>query len=65
MAVRLHAMVARLDEGKREVVHLHYYQGLSIKETAEVLDIGTSTVKYRLREALDQLCSIKNEKGKI
>lgn len=65
LAAQLHAMVARLDEGKREVVHLHYYQGLSIKETAEVLDIATSTVKYRLREALDQLGSIKNEKLKI
>jgi len=34
---------------------LHYYQGLSLKETAEVLNIATSTVKYRLREALDVL----------
>jgi DNA-directed RNA polymerase specialized sigma24 family protein len=31
-------------------VHLHYYQGLSISQTAKVLDVATSTVKYRLRE---------------
>jgi len=65
LAKRLHAMVARLDEGRREVVHLHYYQGLSIKETAEVLGVATSTVKYRLRGALDELQQIKIEKGKI
>jgi DNA-directed RNA polymerase specialized sigma24 family protein len=33
-------------------VHLHYYQDLSLEETAEVLGVATSTVKYRLREAL-------------
>jgi len=31
-------------------VHLHYYQGLSLRETAQVLGVATSTVKYRLRE---------------
>ena len=54
-AARLHALVGKLEEEKREVVHLHYYQGLSLKETAEVLGIATSTVKYRLREALSFL----------
>jgi|SRR5271170_421326 len=54
-ATRLHALVQQLDEEKREAVHLHYYQGLSLSETAEVLGIAASTVKYRLREALDFL----------
>ena len=54
-AAHLHTLVAGLDDEKKEVVHLHYYQGLSLKETAEVLEIATSTVKYRLREALDFL----------
>ena len=62
LAGRLHAMVARLDEDRREVVHLHYYQGLSLKETAEVLGIATSTVKYRLRGALDELQTIQADK---
>jgi RNA polymerase sigma-70 factor (ECF subfamily) len=60
-AVRLYALVARLDEGKRDVIHLHYYQGLTLNETAEVLAIATSTVKYRLREALDFLRSQSKE----
>jgi RNA polymerase sigma-70 factor, ECF subfamily len=55
LAERLYALVDRLDEGIKQVVHIHYYQGLSIKETSEVLGIATSTVKYRLREALDSL----------
>jgi RNA polymerase sigma-70 factor (ECF subfamily) len=49
--------VERLEENSREIIHLHYYQGLSIAETAEVLGIATSTVKYRLREALEALKS--------
>ena len=50
LAQHLYEVVDRLDEDKKHVVHLHYYQGLSIRETAKVLDIATSTVKYRLRE---------------
>jgi RNA polymerase sigma-70 factor (ECF subfamily) len=55
LARQLYAMVQQLEEGAKEAVHLHYYQGLSLKETAEVLNIATSTVKYRLREALASL----------
>ena len=55
MARRLYAMVQQLEEGAKQVVHLHYYQGLYLKETAETLNIATSTVKYRLREALNLL----------
>ena len=52
LAHRLYQTVDQLEADKRHVVHLHYYQGLSISETAEVLGIATSTVKYRLREVL-------------
>jgi RNA polymerase sigma-70 factor (ECF subfamily) len=50
LAQRIYEMVDHFDEEKRQVVHLHYYQGLSLRETAKVLDIATGTVKYRLRE---------------
>ncbi len=59
LAGRLYALVQQLEEGVREVVHLHYYQGLSLRETAEALNIATSTVKYRLREALNVLRSLE------
>jgi len=54
-ARQLYAFVERLDEDARQTVHLHYYQGLSIAETAEALGIATSTVKYRLRKAIEFL----------
>jgi len=57
LARRLYTAVERLDEPAREVIHLHYYQRLSLQETAEVLHVAISTVKYRLRGALDALRS--------
>jgi len=51
-AEHLYRWVGELDDDDRDVVHLHYFQGLSLSETAEALDIATSTVKYRLRAAL-------------
>lgn len=56
-AHRLYALAAQLAEEQREVVHLHYYQSLTLQETADALGIATSTVKYRLRNALDILKS--------
>lgn len=55
LARQLYRCVDELDEDRKQAVHLHYYQGLSLQETADVLGIATSTVKYRLREALDRL----------
>ena len=60
-ARQLYAFVEQLDEDARQTVHLHYYQGLSLSETAEALGIATSTVKYRLRNALDSLRAGTNE----
>ena len=55
LAGRLFGLVERLEEEVRDVVHLHYYQGLSIEETSEALGIATSTVKYRMRGAIEFL----------
>ena len=33
---------------KREVIHLYYYEDLSIKETARILRITEGSVKMRL-----------------
>lgn len=52
MSGQLCAWVQELEEDVQAVVHLHYFQGLSLKETAQTLGIATSTVKYRLRNAL-------------
>ena len=40
--------VMRLPEKYREVIHLNYYEDLSIKETARILRITEGSVKMRL-----------------
>ncbi|MEK4006657.1 RNA polymerase sigma factor [Paenibacillus sp. FSL H3-0333] len=47
--------VSRLSAKLREVITLHYYAGLSLPETAEVLSIPLGTCKSRLHAALRKL----------
>ncbi len=47
--------VQKLPEEFREVILLHYYQGLKLYEVAAVLGIGLSLVKYRLKRAKELL----------
>jgi RNA polymerase sigma-70 factor (ECF subfamily) len=55
-ARQLYALVQHLEpESRRAAIHLHYYQNLSLPETAEVLGLPLSTLKYQLRAALDEL----------
>lgn len=49
--------VAALPEKQRTVLHLHYYEGYSVEETAALLGVTVSAVKMRMkrgREALRQ-----------
>lgn len=55
LAATLYAAVDRLEPAVRDTVHLHYYQGLTLQDTAAALGIAASTVKYRLRSAIQQL----------
>jgi RNA polymerase sigma-70 factor (ECF subfamily) len=55
LAAALFASVDRLEANLRDTIHLHYYQGLTLQETADAQDVATSTVKYRLRQALAEL----------
>jgi RNA polymerase sigma-70 factor (ECF subfamily) len=61
----LFAAVDRLEPQLRETVHLHYYQELTLQETADAQDIATSTVKYRLRQALASLQKSLNEQRDV
>ena len=58
---KLETRNAGLDAEVRDTVHLHYYQELTLQETADALGVATSTVKYRLRQALAQLQKKANE----
>lgn len=55
LAAHLFVCVDALDADVRDTVHLHYYQELTLQETADALGVATSTVKYRLRQALAEL----------
>lgn len=55
MAGFLWRAVQELDEERKSTIILHYCQNLSLRETAIALGVATSTVKYRLREALKLL----------
>lgn len=55
LATVLFRQVDTLPADQRDTVHLHYYQELTLQETADALGIATSTVKYRLRQALETL----------
>lgn len=55
LAATVYAAVDRLAPELRDTVHLHYYQELTIQETAAAMEVATSTVKYRLRQALEEL----------
>ena len=55
MRATLYKHVEALEPDVRATVHCHYYQDLTLQETADALGIATSTVKYRLRQALEHL----------
>ena len=61
LSATLFASVDKLEPDLRETVHLHYYQELTLQETADALGIATSTVKYRIRQALAKLQKQFNE----
>ncbi len=61
IAAILAQKVQELDDEKREAVILHYYQGLTLRETAAVLGVAPSTVKNRVFRAVKILRDRMNE----
>ncbi|MBR3595561.1 MAG: sigma-70 family RNA polymerase sigma factor, partial [Clostridia bacterium] len=49
--IDLYNAVMRLSKKERTVIHLFYYENLSIKDIAEMLKIKESAVKTRLSRA--------------
>ena len=47
--------VAALPEPQRTVLHLHYYEGYSLREIARLLGVTVPTVKMRLKRGRDAL----------
>jgi RNA polymerase sigma-70 factor, ECF subfamily len=55
LAATVYGSVEELEPELRHTVQLHYYQDLTLQETADALGVATSTVKYRVRQALAEL----------
>jgi len=55
LAATVYGSVDELEPDLRHTVQLHYYQDLTLQETADAMGVATSTVKYRLRQALAEL----------
>jgi len=54
-AEQLHDAIHRLDSAGRDLIVMHYLQGLSFREMSEVLGEPAGTVKWRVSEALARL----------
>lgn len=49
LAHRVYELVDQLEDKLRLPIHLHYYQQLTLSQTAEILEVSVSTIKNRLR----------------
>ena len=52
---KVYASVEKLAPEVRDTIHLHYYQELTLEETATAMGVAASTVKYRLRQGISEL----------
>lgn len=55
--------LAKLDERKSRIVELRYFGGLSVEETAEVLQVSVATVDREWRRARAWLYTELNQRG--
>lgn len=55
MAGKLRLEIAFLSKQQRDIVILHYYKGLKLKEIAERLDLSEGTVKWHLYESKKEM----------
>ena len=53
--------VAALSEPQRTAIHLHYYEGYSLREIARLLGVTVPAVKMRLKRGRDALRSTWEE----
>ena len=64
LAAEVNEYLAKIPEKNRAAIVLHYLEGYSVEETAEMLGISESAVKMRLSRGREALKSAM-EKGKL
>jgi RNA polymerase sigma-70 factor, ECF subfamily len=60
---QIQASLGQLTEVEREVVLLHFYDGMTLAQTAETLEVPLGTVKSRLHAALTRLSGLLKRFG--
>jgi RNA polymerase sigma-70 factor (ECF subfamily) len=63
VAKQVRTAVEELPEQHRQVIVLAYYNGLTYREVAKVLDIPEGTAKSRLRSGLRRIAETLNDEG--
>ena len=58
----LYQAIEKLDEQKREIIVMHYFQYLSYREMGQVLDKPTGTIKWRTSQALTELKTLMQKR---
>lgn len=61
LKISIEQEISKLPDEFKEVVILHYFQELKLREIAEILGISISLVKYRLSESKKMLKSSMNK----
>lgn len=61
LKISIEQEISKLPDEFKEVVILHYFQELKLREIAEILGISISLVKYRLSESKKMLKSNMNK----
>ena len=55
-------MVDKLPADQREIVYLHYFEGLTFREIAEIMGISINTALGRMRYAIINLRKMSDVK---
>ncbi len=56
-------IMRKLSRGNRIALYMHYYEGYTLEETAEILGISPNTVSSRLRRGREQLKKLLMTEG--
>ena len=57
----LYNALMKLPQKYRTVIHLHYYEGYSVEETAHIIGVSSGTVKSQLHRGRQMLKNIMEE----